>query len=62
MTSTNNKLVVCERCGFIALLADTRGWTMATTEKGLCPACVRDLEDLPAAPEPRVKVASRRDH
>ena len=46
--STANKIVVCERCGFIAMLSETVGWAMHTTQKGLCPACVKDAEHIVA--------------
>jgi hypothetical protein len=54
-----NKLVVCERCGFVAVLPETNGWEMHTTEKGLCPACVRDSEKVSdRKPAQRVKTAN----
>ena len=40
MSSSN--LLVCERCGFTALVPDTAGWQMTSDENGLCPACVKD--------------------
>jgi hypothetical protein len=58
--ATTNKLVICERCGFIALLPETAGWVMYTTQKGLCPACVKDAENAerPAArAKPQTKTA-----
>lgn len=55
--SPANKMVVCERCGFMALLPETNGWQMHTTEKGLCPACVKDSEQRPSAPRSQAKSA-----
>jgi hypothetical protein len=49
---TTHTIVVCERCGFIALLPETIGWQMHTTQKALCPACVKDSENTPPARAP----------
>jgi hypothetical protein len=56
-TMTRNKMVVCERCGLIALLPDTHGWEMATTQKGLCPACLKDRDRPAPPPKPHSKTA-----
>jgi hypothetical protein len=54
---SNKMLVVCERCGLVALLPETDGWEMHTTQKGLCPACLRESETADAPRKPRSKTA-----
>ena len=54
-----NKMVVCERCGFLALLSETAGWAMYTTNRGLCPACVKEAAQNALASKPVARVISR---
>jgi hypothetical protein len=54
---TPNRMVVCERCGFVALLRETSGWEMRTLQKGLCPACVKDSVSNGDPPKPQTKAA-----
>jgi hypothetical protein len=53
-----SKLVVCDRCGLIAVLQETAGWLMYTTQKGLCQVCAKDAEEA-AQTNPRSKAATR---
>jgi hypothetical protein len=55
--SSTQKLVVGERCGFIALLPETVGWQMQTLEKGLCPASVKETATSDRARQPRTSTA-----
>jgi hypothetical protein len=58
--SITNKIVVCERCGFIAMLSETVGWAMSTTQKGLCPAGVKDAEHIVAKLQSKAATSTAR--